>query len=257
MQQQALEHIQRLTTRLAAVQSDVVIDSDTHATDILRNPRLPVEHYYHGRPLSAEDLIAEMDLAGVSMANTWQNPASTTYPGGEDENAEALLEANRYIRDVGLRYPDRFIPSGWTDPKACGVSNACRLAEIYVREFGFAVVKMNPAQNRFRIDSPEVIRVVDTIVELGDPGVPLWRRLAVHTGVGSGGDCLPSPRTPDHRRSHGRRRRGIRRGRRTVPRIARVGTSAVEHQVSIQRQARLLYRRSAHHVSARRSALHR
>jgi predicted TIM-barrel fold metal-dependent hydrolase len=167
MQQQALEHIQRLTARLAAVQEDVVIDSDTHATDVIRNPRLPVDHYYHGRPLSAEDLIAEMDLAGVSMANTWQNPASTTYPGGEDENAQALLEANRYIRDIGLRYADRFIPSGWTDPKACGVSNACRLAEIYVRQFGFAVVKMNPAQNRFPIDSREVMEVVDRIVELG------------------------------------------------------------------------------------------
>ena len=64
-------------------------------------------------------------------------------------------------------FPDRFIASGWTDPKACGVGNARRIAEVCVREFGFALVKMNPAQNAFPIDSPDVIAVADRIVELG------------------------------------------------------------------------------------------
>ncbi|MFN3323202.1 MAG: amidohydrolase family protein [Bryobacteraceae bacterium] len=167
METSAIEHARRLTRYLRENQGRLVIDADTHATDIVRNPRRPVEHYYHGRPLSAEDLIAEMDLAGVSMCNAWQNPASTRYPGGEDENAEALLDANRYVAACAERYPDRFIASGWTDPKACGVSNACRIAEICVREFGFAIVKMNPAQNAYPIDSPQVTAVVDHIVSLG------------------------------------------------------------------------------------------
>ncbi|MDX2151301.1 MAG: amidohydrolase family protein [Bryobacteraceae bacterium] len=167
MQPQALEHIRRLTQHLASNEDRLTIDADTHATDLARYPRRPVAHYYHGRALPAEDLVAEMDMAAVSMANTWQNPACTEYPGGEDENAESLLEANRYIAWCGRQYPDRFIPSGWTDPKACGVANACRIAEACVREFGFVLVKMNPAQNQFPIDSPDVLRVVDRIVELG------------------------------------------------------------------------------------------
>lgn len=167
MQPQALDHIRRLTGYLELHRDRLTIDADTHATDIERYPRRAVDHYYHGRPLSAEDLVAEMDLAEVSMANTWQNPASTQYPGGEDENADALLDANRYIFECGRRFPERFIPSGWVDPRACGAENAALLAQVCVREFGFVLVKMNPAQNQYPIDSPAVLKVVDRIVELG------------------------------------------------------------------------------------------
>lgn len=167
MDPQAVERVRRVRDLLSFRTVAVTVDADTHATDLNRYPRRHENHYYHGRPISAEDIIREMDTADVSMANTWQNPAATRYPGGEDENAEALLEANRYICLAAERYPTRFIPSGWTDPKACGVSNACRIAEICVREFGFVIVKMNPAQNQYPIDAPEVLRVVDRIVELG------------------------------------------------------------------------------------------
>lgn len=167
MEEKALARIGRLTHYLRGNLNGLVIDADTHATDVGRRPREQSPHYYHGKPLSAEQLVAEMDLAGISMANTWQNPAATEYPGNEDDNAEALLEANRYVSDCGQRYPERFIPSGWVDPKACGSANARRLAEICVKEFGFVLVKMNPAQNRYPIDSPEVFLVADRIVELG------------------------------------------------------------------------------------------
>lgn len=167
METRTLDRIHRLTRYLDANQRTLVIDADVHATDTQRSPRRPVDSYYHGRPVSAEDLIAEMDLAGIQMANAWQNPATTRYPGGEDANAEALLEANRYVFSCGQRYPERFISSGWTDPKACGVANARRIAEICVRDFGFLLVKMNPAQNAYPIDSPAVLEVADRIVELG------------------------------------------------------------------------------------------
>lgn len=167
MNNRATTHMQWLAAYLRENQHRLTIDADTHATDLTQCRRREVDHYYHGRPLSAEELMAEMDLAQVSMANTWQNPASTVYPGGEDENAASLLAANRYIFESALRLPERFIPSGWVDPKACGVRNACRLAKLCVEEFGFAIVKMNPAQNSFPIDSPDVLRVVDCIVELG------------------------------------------------------------------------------------------
>lgn len=167
MEPEALANIQRLARFLEARMGALTIDADAHATDTQRYPARAAPEYYHGRPVSAEELVAEMDMAGVSMANIWQNPASTRYPGGEDENAEALLAANRYIFESAVRFPDRFIPAGWTDPKACGVANACRIAGTCVREFGFALVKMNPAQNGYPIDSPFVAEVAGRIVELG------------------------------------------------------------------------------------------
>lgn len=168
--------------------SSPVVDADTHITEIGRargeiRRRYPQsDEYFHGRPNSAEDLIAEMDLSGVHVALSWQDPASTAYGGDQDVNAEALLAANRYVFESARRHPLRIIPAGWTDPHACGLANALRIAEICVREFGFFIVKMNPAQNGYAIDSRDVAAVVDRIVELG--AVP-----AFHFGA-------DSPHTP-------------------------------------------------------------
>lgn len=196
MEQQAREHVRRLTAYLSANLSTLVIDADTHATDLARYPRAASPHYFHGRSLSAEDLRAEMDYAGVSMANIWQNPAATPYTCDLDRNAEALLEANRYVFQSAQRYPGRFIASGWTDPKACGVDNARRIAASCVREFGFALVKMNPAQNAYPIDSAEVLAVVDHIVSLG--AVPVFHYGADTPYTPASGLEAIAVRHPDH-----------------------------------------------------------
>lgn len=143
-----------------------VIDADVHATDTRKYPARG-RAYYHGRPLSLEEILADMDAAQIDAANVWQNPAATIYPGGEDANFAALLEANEYIAQGAVKYPQRIIASGWTDPKACGVDKAIRIAESCVRDFGFSIVKMNPAQNRYPIDSSQVVAVVEAIVALG------------------------------------------------------------------------------------------
>ena len=158
---------------LEANQGRLVIDADTHITDVgglsgeLRRRYDSADDYYHGRPVSAEDVIREMDMAGVDAALIWQNPSATVYTDDPERNAESLLAANRYVCEAARRFPERFIPAGWTDPKACGLANALRMAEIFVREFGFAIVKMNPAQNAYPIDSPEVLAVVDRLASLG------------------------------------------------------------------------------------------
>jgi len=158
MNPHAARSLNQLASHLDQHGRRLVIDADTHATDTTALPPPLLERfrnspdYYHGRPVSAEDLLAEMDLASVDMALIWQNPATTLYTDDPDRNAEALLAANRYIRDAAARYPGKFFPAGWTDPKACGERNALRIAETCVLEFGFAIVKMNPAQNQFPID---------------------------------------------------------------------------------------------------------
>ena len=178
MNKQVVADVLRRIEFLEAHAHRLVIDADTHATDTARlggEQRRQFESavdYYHGRPASAEDLLDEMRMADVDMALIWQNPAVTPYCGDAAQDSESLLAANRYIRDAARRFPDRFIPAGWVDPQACGVEGALRMTEILIHEFGFLIVKMNPAQNMYPIDSESVIAVVDRIVELG--GIPAF-----------------------------------------------------------------------------------
>lgn len=168
-----IEAIERLVHRLETRAGRLVIDTDTHLTDpdaLDPSQRQRYESgadYYHGRPASAEVLIREMDMAGVDMAVIWQDPAATAYNRDPEHNTRALTRANRYVRDSALRFPDRFIPAGWVDPKACGVENALQMAEMLVREFGFLIIKLNPAQNGYPIDGPQALALVDRIVALG------------------------------------------------------------------------------------------
>jgi predicted TIM-barrel fold metal-dependent hydrolase len=169
----AIQAAERLQTRLETHAGQLVIDADTHITDLnslhplARHRYETTPDYYHGRPISAEDAIREMDMAGVDMALVWQNPATTIYGGGLDANTRALTQANQYVLDSSRRYPDRFIPAGWVDAKACGLENTLDLVEKLVAEFGFLVVKLNPAQNGYQIDGPLSLAVVDRIVEAG------------------------------------------------------------------------------------------
>jgi len=169
----AAETAMRVLERLERHDAGLVIDADVHITDLdsLDEARRRRYHetpdYYHGRPISAEDAIREMDMAGVDMALVWQNPTATAYGSDPGGNARALAAANRYIKDSAARFPDRFIPAGWVDPRACGLENTLALAETLVREWGFPIVKLNPAQNCYAIDSPQALAVMDRIVALG------------------------------------------------------------------------------------------
>lgn len=173
MAPEAVDRLRSLLAHLEQGGDTLVIDADAHVTDVaslpapLRQRLETTPDYYHGRPISAEDLLREMRQAEVDMALVWQNPSSTVYTRDADANYENLLAANRYVRDVAVRSPHRFIPGGWTDPKALGLESALRLVDTLTLEFGFPVIKMNPAQNAFPIDSPGVLSVVDRIVQRG------------------------------------------------------------------------------------------
>ena len=165
---------QRAEALIARLQTPgLVIDGDVHVSDPdalpawQRERRAVGPNYFHGRTISAEDCIAEMDAAGVDMALVWQNPAATEYTDDPAANFDALLTANRYIAHAAARYPDRFIPAGWTDPKALGLDGGLRLVDVLTGELGFAIVKMNPAQNRFQMASEPVMATVARIVARG------------------------------------------------------------------------------------------
>lgn len=151
----------------------ITIDGDTHPSDLgrldgdLLAQYRATENYYQGRPISAEELLEEMRLAGVDVSLTWQNPSMLEYSSDKELNYRKLRQANEDILRFGNTYPGKFISAGWTDPKALGVDLAIRLVEECVMEFGFPIVKMNPAQNAYPIDSPDVVKVAEKIVELG------------------------------------------------------------------------------------------
>jgi len=168
----SLEFIMNQRDYLKSHKDKLVIDTDTHITNPLligaktRSKLKSITGYFHGMPITAEQLINEMDLTGVDMALVWQNPAAIDYGKNQNVNYQKLIEANEYIYTSSRKYPTRFIAAGWTDPKALGVELAKKCAEKLILEYGFPIVKMNPAQNGFYMDSPMVFDVLETIIGL-------------------------------------------------------------------------------------------
>lgn len=173
MTEQALNRLLKLSRYLRQNRDNVVIDGDTHPTDLSRLEGAikkmydSSDAYYQGRPISPDELLIEMKLARVDMSLTWQNPAALIYSDDQSRNLEKLSRANEDIFNLSEKFPDKFIPAGWTDPKALGLEKALALVEKCVLEWGFPIVKMNPAQNAYPIDSEDVMIVVERIVSLG------------------------------------------------------------------------------------------
>jgi len=154
-------------------QGSLTIDADTHLTDI---GSLPEEiglqfkkssDYYHGRPIDTDTLLKQMEIAGIDMSLSWQNPAATRYTADASFNYDSLLAANEYVVASARQNPKRIVPAAWTDPKALGAAKALELAQHCIEKFGVGVVKINPAQNEFPINSPEVMQLVEAIIGAG------------------------------------------------------------------------------------------
>jgi len=112
-------------------------------------------------------------------------------------NFNRLLAANRYIFEAANSFPEKFIPAGWTDPQALTMDDALKMVEICVNELGFPFVKMNPAQNRYHIDSEAVKIIQDKIVSLG--AVPVFHYGADTEYTPASGLAVLASRYPDYR----------------------------------------------------------
>lgn len=182
--------------------SQLVIDADTHLTDMdhlheaIAQQVNSTPDYYHGRPIGHRELLAEMKQAGVDMCLVWQNPAATVYSQDKKINFERLLAANRYIYESANQFPEKFIPAGWTDPESLALGDALKLVEICVTEFGFPFVKMNPAQNGYPMDSEVVKAVQDKIVSLG--AIPVFHYGADTVYTPATGLGALAARYPEH-----------------------------------------------------------
>ncbi|PRY90689.1 amidohydrolase family protein [Mongoliibacter ruber] len=172
MKIEAIEFIRTQMKFLEEKEFNLIVDTDTHISDLnkvsesMKLKMTSSVNYFQGKPISAENLLEELEISKVDMALTWQNPSCIDYVEDQDKNFEMLMSANEYIYCSSRRYPQKFIPAGWVDPKALGVKNCLKALDILILEYGFPIVKMNPAQNQFYLDSPEVFEIVEKIVAL-------------------------------------------------------------------------------------------
>lgn len=119
-----------------------------------------------GGRISAEELLARMDRAGVDRAVTWLQPP---YMRQTDEANACVARA---MRD----HPERILGFGWADPNL-GVRKARDTVRRCIEDYGLHGVKLNGAQNSFYIDDPEIsLPVVEEVAGTG-------KLLAFHVGA--------------------------------------------------------------------------
>jgi len=144
----------------------MIIDADVHISPTPQG----------GNSIGIDELLRRMDRAGVERAVTWLQPP---YVRSE------IDAGNAYVADATRRHPDRILGFGWADPNL-GVAKAIADARRAVEEHGCYGVKLNGAQNGFRIDDPGLaLPVVEAIARLGTV-------LALHVGADAYDQTHPS-----------------------------------------------------------------
>ncbi len=129
------------------------IDADTHIAPT-------------GGAFTLEEHLKRMERAGTDKTLTWLKP---------DYVGEAIEGHNRYIYEATQRYPDKILGFGWADPTV-SVAHAKKMVKVCTEEYGFYGVKLNGAQNHYRIDDPELaLPVIEEIARTG-------KLLAFHIG---------------------------------------------------------------------------
>jgi uncharacterized protein len=134
----------------------LIVDADVHLSPTNEG----------GVGITIEELIAQMDAAGVDRALAWLQPPYLRHTD----------EANAYVAQATRQHPDRIIGFGWVDPHL-GLDAGRETIRRCLNEYGFHGIKLNGAQNSFFIDHPTLaLPVVDEIARAGTV-------LALHVGA--------------------------------------------------------------------------
>ncbi|MFW5998864.1 MAG: amidohydrolase family protein [Halanaerobiaceae bacterium] len=132
----------------------MIIDADVHITP-----------YEKENGMQIDDLLYLMDKNEVDKALTWLQPPYL----------RKVAESNEYVYKAMKNHQDRILGFGWADPNL-GVEKAREESRKCIEEYGFYGVKLNGAQNSFRIDDPEIsLPVIEEIAKYG-------KCLAFHVG---------------------------------------------------------------------------
>jgi len=133
----------------------MIIDADCHISS----------RKFDSLAITADELIEQMDRAGVDKALVWLKP---TY------NKEIAPE-NRAVYEAGQKSPDRLLPFGWANPRLGKAATWDTIKQCF-EEYGFLGIKFNGAQDGYVIDDPAILPFIEKAAEYGKP-------LAFHIGA--------------------------------------------------------------------------
>ena len=120
----------------------MIFDCDTHMS--------PYRNF--DGAVNVAELDERLEKAGVDRALVWLLP----------QGVEDVSESNRYIYDSVRNYPRFAAPFGWANVRE-GEQKAIDDARICLQEYGFKGVKLNGAQNDYKIDSAPAVKVCEEI----------------------------------------------------------------------------------------------
>ncbi len=95
--------------------------------------------------ITAEELVEQMERAGVDKALIWLNP-----PYNKD-----IAPENRAVYEATRKYPNRLLGFGWANPRLGRASTLDTIKQCF-EEYGFLGIKFNGAQDDYVIDDPEI-----------------------------------------------------------------------------------------------------
>lgn len=131
----------------------MIIDADTHITPT-------------GEGILLEELINNIENCDVDKALVWLQPPYM----------REIAQLNEYVYQAIQKYPDKLLGFGWADPNL-GVEESKDMVKKCIYEYGFYGVKLNGAQNNFKIDDPEkALPVIEEVAKTG-------KILAFHVGA--------------------------------------------------------------------------
>ncbi|MBN1219323.1 MAG: amidohydrolase family protein [Anaerolineae bacterium] len=126
----------------------MIIDADCHISSAK----------FDGLAITADELVAQMDRAGVDKALIWLKP-----PYNKD-----IAPENKAVYEATQKYPDRLLGFGWTNPRLGKDAALATIAQCF-EEYGFWGIKFNGAQDDYVIDDATVMPLIKAATRYGKP----------------------------------------------------------------------------------------
>ncbi|GHV37746.1 hypothetical protein AGMMS49546_06520 [Spirochaetia bacterium] len=124
----------------------MIIDADTHIS--------PTDDE---NAIRVEELIRQMEKSRVDRALCWLQPPYM----------RAIDDSLKYVYESVRTYPDKLLGFGWVDPHF-GVEKGKATVKKCLDEYGFYGVKLNGAQNSYRIDDEKMaLPIIEEIAKAG------------------------------------------------------------------------------------------
>ncbi len=116
--------------------------------------------------ISADELVEQMDGAGIDKALVWLKP-----PYSRDIGPE-----NRAVYEATRKHPSRLLGFGWANPRLGRATTLDTIKQCF-EEYGFLGIKFNGAQDDYVIDDPEIgLPFIEKATQYGKP-------IAFHIGA--------------------------------------------------------------------------